>query len=44
MPQLSLTAFFNGVSTAYFAINACQLLARRQRTRLQTLLGAICAY
>lgn len=44
MPQLSLTTFFNGVSTAYFAINACQLLARRQRTRLQTLLGAICAY
>ena len=44
MPELSLTTFFNGASTAYFAINAFNLLARPKPTRLQKLLGAVCVY
>lgn len=44
MPVMSLTSFFNGVSTAYFAMNACRLLSQRGRTRLRVLLGAIFAY
>lgn len=44
MPTISLTTFFNGVSTAYFAINACQILSKSDRTRLQTVLGIIFAY
>lgn len=44
MPTVNLTIFFNGVSTAYFAINAAQILTRNKRTRLQTILGVIFAY
>ena len=42
--MMSLTSFFNGVSTAYFALSACRLLSPRGRTRLRVLLGAIFAY
>lgn len=44
MSALNITAFFNGAATAWFAIYACQLLAARERTRLQTLLGYIFVY
>ena len=44
MASLSLTIFVNGASTAYFAVVGSQLLAKRNRTRLETLLGGIFAY
>ena len=44
MPALSIATFFNGAATAWFAVNACQLLARRHRTRLQSLLAFIFVY
>ena len=44
MASLSLTIFVNGASTAYFAVVGSQLLAKRSRTRLETLLGGIFAY
>lgn len=44
MQALSITTFFNGISTAYFAFNAVLLLRRKQRSRLQTILGVAFAY
>ena len=44
MPAFSLTIFVNGASTAYFAVVGSQLLAKRRRTRLETLLGGIFVY
>ena len=44
MTGLNISAFFNGMATAYFAIYACQLLASRRRTRFRTLLGYIFVY
>ena len=39
MQEINLWAFYIGVSTTYFIINAIQLLQNKSRTRIQTVLG-----
>ena len=41
MQEINLLAFFIGVATTYFIINAINLLQNKSRTRLQTVLGWI---
>ena len=42
--MLNIAAFCCGTATAYFAINACNIIARKERTRLRLMLGFIFAY
>ena len=42
--MLNIAAFCSGTATAYFAINACNIIARKERTRLRLMLGFIFAY
>lgn len=44
MPIISVTTFFNGVSTAYFVVSSFLLLRRQSKTRLHTVLGLVSAW